>query len=136
VHVCTVLVRVQPISKRGPREWVSLTVDADPTPTFHSDADPDPTFQSDADPDPDQDFFLPDLDPSMLQNDHLRLPLFHFDADPDSALQFDADPDPASQNYTDPCGSGSPQQCFLLIFYGQNVPLIANAKVICKLGFT
>jgi len=29
-----------------------------------------------------------------------------------------------------------PKHCFLLIFYGQNVPLIANAKVICKLGFT
>jgi hypothetical protein len=29
-----------------------------------------------------------------------------------------------------------PQLCFLLIFYSQNVPLIASAKVICKLGFT
>jgi hypothetical protein len=35
-----------------------------------------------------------------------------------------ADPDP------------DPQLCFLLIFYSLNVPLIASAKAICKLGFT
>jgi hypothetical protein len=38
---------------------------------------------------------LPNLDPTMLQNDPLRLPPFHFDApDPDPTLHFDADPDP------------------------------------------
>ncbi len=57
----------------------------------------------------------------MLQKDPARLPPFHFDPDPafhfdadpdpdpdlDPAFNFDADPDLASQNFTDPCGSGS-----------------------------
>jgi hypothetical protein len=55
--------------------------DVDPDHAFHSDADPDPTFQFGADPDPAPITHVPvDLDPPMLQNDHLRLPFFHFDA--------------------------------------------------------
>jgi hypothetical protein len=54
--------------------------DADPDPdhTFYSDAvaDPDPTFQFDASPDPTTHFF-PDLDPSMPQNNPVRLPPVH-----------------------------------------------------------
>jgi hypothetical protein len=70
-------------------------------PVFHFGADPDPTFNdADTEPDPTTHSFThsPDLDPRMLQNDHLKLPPFHFDADPDRAFHFDADPDPASQN--------------------------------------
>ncbi len=42
--------------------------------------------------------FFPDFDPTMLQNDSLRLPHFHFGAVPDPAFHFDADSgqDPAS----------------------------------------
>ncbi len=61
---------------------------------FSSDADPDPTFQFDPDP---ATHFFPDLYPPMLQHDALKLPPFH----------FDANPDPASQNYANPCGSGT-----------------------------
>ncbi len=73
-----------------------LDSDRDLDPAFHFDAcpDPDPTFQSDADLDPTT-HFLSDLDPSLLQNDSLRLPPFHFDAD--------LDPDPAFHL----CGSGN-----------------------------
>ncbi len=110
----------------NPRHFV---VDPNLDPAFHFDAylaDPDPTFHSDAELDANPDpttgthFFL-DLDPSMLQNDPIRLTPFHFDTDPDPAFQFDTDrdldpafhfdanlePDPASQNDADPCGFGS-----------------------------
>jgi hypothetical protein len=73
-----------------------LNFDADLDPAFHSDADPNFQFDADPDPNPTANFF-PYLDPTMLQNDPLRLPPFHFDADPDPVFHFDADP----------CGSGS-----------------------------
>jgi hypothetical protein len=44
----------------------------------------------------------PDFDPSLIQNDPLRLPPFHFDADSDPAFPFDADTDPAFHYDADP----------------------------------
>jgi hypothetical protein len=68
----------------------------------------------------------------MLQNDPLRLPSFHFDADPDPdpASHFDEDPDPTSQNYVDPCGSGSETLVWsLLNFCWATATTVAMYKV-------
>ncbi len=51
-----------------------MQTSSDPDPAFHFDANPDPTFHFDSDPDPDlTTHFFPDLNPSMLQYDLLRL---------------------------------------------------------------